>query len=306
LIVFSVAVFQTTRAARTDAIVDQVVANRVRSLLAAQQSNLLNFVHVNSSFVGYNPIKVRFGEHAETSTRDARAPQNLRRKQPPLQSWTVKRWWPVVVIVIVLVLVGASAAVYVDWTWKRKLSPRGGRPFLTRVELPVPSFQQGDDKWRDDSLGGVPENGTIGGEGCAVAAAAMVFKFYGIDVDPQQLNWFLTATGGFTEQGWLYWDRAAWFAPDRVRHVYEDLPSYQLIDSNIAHGNPVIVRVRLGSGITHFVVIAGKDGFDYLVRDPGAGSAKGLYPLRELGSDIEALRFYQPIANTNSNVAVQR
>ena len=159
---------------------------------------------------------------------------------------------------------------------------------------------------RDDPLGGVPENGTLGGEGCAVAAAAMVFKFYGIDVDPQQLNWFLAATGGFTDQGWLYWDRAAWFAPDRVRHVYEDLPSYQLIDSNIAHGNPVIVRVRLGNGITHFVVIAGKDGFDYLVRDPGAGSTKGLYSLRELGSDIEALRFYQPIANTNSGVAVQR
>ena len=84
-----------------------------------------------------------------------------------------------------------------------------------------------------------------------------------------------------------------------MRHVYEDLPTYQLIDSNIAHGNPVIVRVRLASGITHFVVIAGKDGFDYLVRDPGAGSAKGIYPLRELGSDIEALRFYQPIANPN-------
>jgi hypothetical protein len=218
----------------------------------------------------------------------------------------VKRWWPVVVIVTVVVLVGAGAAVYVDWTWKRKLSPRGGRPFLTRVELSVPSFRQGDDKWRDDSLGGVPENGTIGGEGCAVASAAMVFKFYGIDVDPQQLNWFLTATGGYTEQGWLYWDRAAWFAPDRVRHVYEDLPSYQLIDSNIAHRNPVIVRVRLGSGITHFVVIAGKDGFDYLVRDPGAGSAKGLYPLRELGSDIEALRFYQPIANSNSQLSARR
>ena len=218
----------------------------------------------------------------------------------------MKRWWLVVVTVIVLVLVGGSAAVYVDWTWKRKLSPHGGRPFLTRVELPVPSFQQGDDRWRDDSLGGVPENGTLGGEGCAVAAAAMVFKFYGIDVDPQQLNWFLTATDGFTEQGWLYWDRAAWIAPDRVRHVYEDLPSYQLIDSNIAHGNPVIVRVRLASGITHFVVIAGKDGFDYLIRDPGAGSAKGLYPLRELGSDIEALRFYQPIAGTNSQLSVQR
>ena len=44
----------------------------------------------------------------------------------------------------------------------------------------------------DDPLGGVEANGTLGGEGCAVASAAMVFKFYGIDVDPQQLNWFLT------------------------------------------------------------------------------------------------------------------
>ncbi len=46
--------------------------------------------------------------------------------------------------------------------------------------------------------------------------------------------------------------------PDRVRHVYEDPPSYQLIDSNLARGNPVIVRVRFSSGVTHFVVIAGK------------------------------------------------
>ncbi|MGB8341203.1 MAG: hypothetical protein WCE51_06410, partial [Chthoniobacterales bacterium] len=68
-----------------------------------------------------------------------------------------------------------------------------------------------------------------------------------------------------------------------------------LIDSNLARGNPVIVRVRLHGGITHFVVIAGKEGFDYLIRDPGAGAAKGCYPLRELGSDIEALRFYEPL-----------
>src|SRR5437879_4825514 len=143
-----------------------------------------------------------------------------------------------------------------------------------------------------------PDQAHAGGEGCAVAAAAMVFKFYGIEIDPQKLNWFLTSADGYTENGWIYWDRAAWFAPDRVRHVYEDLASYQLIDSNLARGNPVIVRVRLPGGVTHFVVIAGKDGFDYLVRDPGAGAAKGLYPLRELGSEIEALRFYQPIAKS--------
>jgi hypothetical protein len=216
----------------------------------------------------------------------------------------MKRWLALFVVAIV-VLLACAAALEIDWNWKRKLSPRGGRPFFHRVELAVPSFQQRDDKWRDDPLGGIPENGTLGGEGCAVAAAAMVFKFYGIDIDPQQLNWFLTAVGGYTENGWIYWDRAAWFAPDRVRHVYEDLPSYQLIDSNLAHGNPVIVRVRLSNGVTHFVVIAGKDGFDYLIADPGAGSANGLYPLRELGSDIEALRFYQPVARANPQISAK-
>ena len=221
-----------------------------------------------------------------------------------VQLFALKRRWLFVISGFILLLLLAGLALQIDWSLKRPLSPRGGRYFFHRVQLAVPSFRQGDDKWSDDSLGGVEANGTLGGEGCAVSAAAMVFKFYGIDVDPQQLNWFLSNVGGYTDQGWLYWDRAAWFAPDRVRHVYEDLASYQLIDSNLSRGNPVIVRVRLRNGITHFVVIAGKEGFDYLIQDPGGGSVKGLYPLRELGSDIEALRFYEPIAKTVSQASV--
>ena len=168
----------------------------------------------------------------------------------------------------------------------------------------MPSFQQGDDKWRDDPLGGVPENGTLGGEGCAVAAAAMVFKSYGIDVDPRQLNWFLAATGGFTEQGWLYWDRAAWFAPDRVRHVDEDLPSYQLIDSNIARGNPVIIRVRLASGITHLSSSPEKPSSIISYAIPVSALRRAL-PIGELAATSRP-PIYQPISNTNWNVAVQR
>ncbi|HSH37865.1 MAG TPA: C39 family peptidase, partial [Chthoniobacterales bacterium] len=159
---------------------------------------------------------------------------------------------------VVLLVIATATGLYVHWSWKRPISPSGGRYYFGRVELPVPSLRQGDDRWRADAIGGVPENGTLGSVGCAVAAAAMVFQSYGIDTDPQQLNWFLTSVGGYTERGWLYWERAAWWAPDRVRHVYEDLPSYHLIDSNLARGNPVIVRVRYSSGVTHFVVIAGK------------------------------------------------
>ena len=140
-----------------------------------------------------------------------------------------------------------------------------------------------------------------------VGSAAMVFKFYGIDVDPQQLNWFLTSAGGYTENGWLYWDRAAWFAPDRVRHVYEDLASYQLIDSNLSRGNPVIVRVRLPGGVTHFVVIAGKEGSTISLPIPAPAPRKASTRCaRRLGSDIEALRFYESITTTHSQASAQR
>ena len=218
----------------------------------------------------------------------------------------MKHRWSLIVAVLALLLFLGISGVYIDWNWKRQISPRGGRYFFHRLELAVPSFRQGDTKWADDPLGGEPDNGTIGGEGCAVTALAMVFKFYGIDTDPQQLNWFLPVVGGYTDRGWVYWARAVWLAPNRFRHVYEDLPTYQLIDSNVAHGNPVIVRVRLRNGITHFVVIAGKDGFDYLIRDPGAGAAKGFYPLRDLHSDIEALRFYAPLAKPMPQLSAQR
>lgn len=183
------------------------------------------------------------------------------------------------------------AGVWEDWNEKGKLPPAGGRYFFQRVELPVPLFRQNDPRWGRDWLG--PTEATLGAEGCALASAAMVLASYGIDTDPRRLNRFVTDTGGYTPNGWLYWEAAAALAPDRVQHVYEDLPSYHLIDTQLAAGNPVIVRLRYPSGITHFVVLAGKDGYDYLVRDPGAGADKGLYPLREFGSDIEALRYYR-------------
>ncbi|HYR58824.1 MAG TPA: C39 family peptidase [Chthoniobacteraceae bacterium] len=183
------------------------------------------------------------------------------------------------------------AHIYRSWGDKCVIAPSGGRYFFHRVELAVPSFRQADERWRADLLG--PTHNTLGAEGCAVASAAMVLASYGYDTDPQRLNDFLKSNGGFTPQGWLYWEKAAELAGGRVRHAYEDLPSYDLIDGNLARGNPVIVRLRTRSRITHFVVIAGKQGFDYLTRDPGAGAAKGMYPLREFGSRIEALRFYE-------------
>ena len=196
-----------------------------------------------------------------------------------------------VLVATALVLIVTLAALAMDWSAKRKISPHGGLYFPRRIELAVPQFRQADPKWHLDHLGNT--EGTLGAEGCAVASAAMVMKSYGFDTDPQRLNQFLTEHEGYVGTGWLVWEKAAEISGGRVEKAYEDKPSYWLIDWNLLRGNPVIVRIRLSGGTTHFVVICGKDGFDYLIRDPGSGWSRGPYPLREIVDEIEALRFYR-------------
>lgn len=178
-----------------------------------------------------------------------------------------------------------------SWCSKGPVPASGGIPFPGEREIPIPQFFQGDPAWREDRLGETP--GTLAGEGCAVASAAMVLGFYGIDVDPGRLNAFLTAHAGYEGTGWIRWESAAAFSPGVVEKAYEDLPSHALIDWNLIRGNPVIVRIRRSDGITHFVVIVGKRGRDYLIRDPSGAGGGRVYPLAELGVPIEALRYYR-------------
>ena len=58
----------------------------------------------------------------------------------------------------------------------------------------------------------------------------------------------------------------------------------------------MIVRIRRPDGITHFVVIVGKRGLDYLIRDPSGAGGGRVYPLKELGVPDEALRYFRRIA----------
>src|ERR1700693_4824507 len=193
------------------------------------------------------------------------------------------------------VLAGIAGAIIIFSAWyyyvgTPKIPSNGGLYFFSKLVLPVQRFAQADPRWAEDELGPAPS--TMGEEGCAVSSAAMVLAFYGQDIDPGRLNAFLSNSGGYTPQGWLYWEKAADYQPGLVRHTYEDLPSFFLIDSNLIRGNPVIIRLRLPGGITHFVVIVGKRGFHYLIQDPGSGGEQGVYPLDELTEKIEALRFY--------------
>ena len=191
-----------------------------------------------------------------------------------------------------------AAAIYfgvpASFAWKHEIASSGGLYFVHRVEIPVPIFTQGDPRWALELLG--PTEDTVGQAGCAVTSAAMVLSAYGVDTDPDRLNQYLTAHGGYTPNGWLYWEKAAEVAPGgQVEKAYEDLPSYALIDRNLLAGNPVIVRLKLHNGTTHFVVLLGKEGWDYLIQDPARIPAYGVYPLKELTDHIEALRYYRVV-----------
>jgi len=198
---------------------------------------------------------------------------------------------PILLVLAVVIIASAGAIWWNMYSARRPISGSGGLYFPNEVVIDVPQFFQNDPQWASDPLG--PTDGTLGAEGCAVASAAMVLASYGADLDPGRLNAFVQKINGFTPEGWLYWEAASAYPPIVADHVYEDLPSYRLIDANLLAGNPVIVRLRYTSGITHFVVIVGKRGFDYLVRDPGADGARGVYQLRDFPSPIEALRFYK-------------
>ncbi|MBJ7257988.1 MAG: C39 family peptidase, partial [Chthoniobacterales bacterium] len=105
--------------------------------------------------------------------------------------------------------------------WAQKVSPlpaQGGLWFPVTILSDVPHFAQNDPRWSWETLGNTP--GTLGEEGCAVASAAMVLASYGADLDPGRLNAHLRDNGGFTDRGWLYWEKACTYPPEVAEHIY--------------------------------------------------------------------------------------
>ena len=160
----------------------------------------------------------------------------------------------ILVASVLLALIGSLTAAGFYEFGKRRLGPSGGWYFLQRTELPVALYLQGDPVWGEDQLGQSVH--TMGQVGCAVTSAAMIMKFYGLDTDPGRLNVFLRDHDGYDEENDLRWEGPHRTSrPTACAMSYEDLPSYYLIDSNSgARGNPVIVRLHLATGWTHFVV----------------------------------------------------
>jgi len=127
-------------------------------------------------------------------------------------------------------------------------------------------FSQNDPRWKDMNIGF--SNSTINDYGCAIAAVAMVFKYYGIDIDPGRLS----------KQPIFYYDLIVWPKQWRFLDLVKrtghksgglNKNDWNLIDREIASGHPVIVFIKvLRRGAGHYVVIHSKDSKGYIVHDP--------------------------------------
>ena len=80
----------------------------------------------------------------------------------------------------------------------------------------VPVFSQRSHQWSRDALGSDPVD-TIGSAGCALTAVTMVAAAYGYSTNPQLLNRWLTAHGGYIENDLLLWRQAGAATQGSVR-----------------------------------------------------------------------------------------
>jgi hypothetical protein len=135
-------------------------------------------------------------------------------------------------------------------------------------------LSQQDPKWKSDILGfGDPED-TIGYLGCALTSVAMLLSGHGYMETPKTLNQKLKNAQGFVSAA-IRWNSVSQIYPNvtvksNISCATTPAP-LELIDAAIAAGQPAIVQVDSSpaDGIqTHWVVVYGKKGDDYLMLDP--------------------------------------
>jgi hypothetical protein len=162
----------------------------------------------------------------------------------------------------------------------------GSSMVLTNIAV-EPFYFQGDARWGKDPIGGSAE--TLSAVGCTVASLSMAATQLGVPMNPGQLNAKLKEADGYTDRGWLKWDVASMVLGDSVDIDVPRRPSHRQIDAALKAGDLVIAKVLLWGSVPHWVLIVGKDGAEYLIKNPLATEGR-IQVLSELSETIEAIR----------------
>jgi hypothetical protein len=170
---------------------------------------------------------------------------------------------------LALLAILATSCVMLRTCWVR-LSPAiastGGKDLHLRLPDSGKTHLQKDKRWAANQLGS--STGTLGSHGCLVTSVAMACSNLGVELTPKELNERLKKADGFLPQGWVVWNALPRVTDNQLAADYHPASSYKALDAALEHGAYPVVKYFLLGGIQHWCVILGKDGQEYLARDP--------------------------------------
>jgi hypothetical protein len=164
----------------------------------------------------------------------------------------------------------------------------GGECLHMRLPEIPHTFCQTDPRWAEVELG--TSGCKLGSHGCLVCSTAMAATSLGVRLSPSELNERLKQHDGFQPQGWLIWNAVSRVTEGRLTADYHTRPRHEWIDSALKAGAFPVIAHPLPNGTRHWVLVVGKEGFDYLVRDPLTHEPKKPVKLSTLTDRIQAVR----------------
>ena len=201
--------------------------------------------------------------------------------------------WSTLALVILIAVV---------WEWRRireqwlAIPPVGGQVF-SMSPVSTPHYRQRDPRWAEESIGGLGES--MGRTGCTVCSLAMALDYYGIKKNPKELNDFLKAHDGYNARGWLRWNSVEKISEGRTTIDVLSRPSHAAMDQALTNRHLVLAKVYINKIIPHWVLVVGKDGNEYLMRDPLMDEST-IGRLSDYHSKIFALRVMRQTAKPRS------
>jgi len=128
-------------------------------------------------------------------------------------------------------------------------------------------FRQDDDRWSSHHIGDTED--TLHVYGCTIAGVAMaVSNLTDEEITPGDLNKKLSDLNGFTDRGWLIWNKLPGATDNKVSAVLYSQPDHGNIQSCMDSGSYPVIKIHVNGSYVHWVLIVGTTEDDYLVRDP--------------------------------------
>ena len=151
-------------------------------------------------------------------------------------------------------------------------------------------FRQDDPKWASETIGDTTD--TMERYGCTIASVALAASnLTQSEITPQALETRLSDVGGFTDRGWLIWDKITPATDGNIQAKYFDTPNHADIDACMKAGHYPILKIKLRGSIIHWVAVVGRTKDQYLIRDPLVGKATdGPIELSHRSDDIYGVR----------------